>query len=112
LGRRRRGGDGDGDGEGFDDGDGDGDGVKVALGDIAIASIDAMSCVLVESLLGRMLIRAVPIDTAAAIAASHRAMFDIFDVESGCRLKPHFKQYSAFSDTSVPHFWQNTAKPF
>jgi hypothetical protein len=59
-----------------------------------------------------MLIRAFAIDTDAAIAASHKALFDMRGVESVCSLKPHFKQYAASSDTSVPHLWQYTAMPF
>lgn len=99
-------------GDGFGVGKGDGEGVKVALGATAISTVDDTSCVLVESLLGRMLIMAVPTDTAAATAAKHRAMFDMRGVESVWSSKPHFKQYAASSGTSVPHLWQNTAKPF
>jgi hypothetical protein len=112
FGRSGREGVGDGvnDGEGF--GVGDGAGVKSAPVITSIASVDETPCVLIEALLGRMVIRADAIDTAAAMAATHRALSDMPGVESVFSLKPHLKQYAASSGASVPHFWQYTAMPF
>ena len=96
---------GEGEGGGEGEGEGEGVGIRLALGDATISMFDSAPCAPgFDSPLGRKESKTAPSDTTAAIKASHRALFDICGVESVFSSQPHFKQNTASSGNSVPHF--------